>query len=134
MLSLDVIGGLFGGAGVLGIRDLRAVSGLHVGGIQLRLERGTHLGQVFLAQGIALGGFALIQANGLGLFASALMRAIFGFIHGGLLFYIDAVFTVGADSLSARGKTSLTRFAGPLTRPDPSVASRHLPTLWGVTL
>ena len=29
---------------------------------------------------------------------------------------------------------SPTRFAGPLTRPDPSVASRHLPTLWGVTL
>lgn len=76
MLSLDVIGGLFGGAGVFGIRDLRTVSGLHVGGSQLRLERGTHLGQVFLAQGIALGGFALIQANGLGLFTSALMRAI----------------------------------------------------------
>ena len=29
---------------------------------------------------------------------------------------------------------SPTRFAGPLTRPDPSVAMRHLPTLWGVTL
>ena len=29
---------------------------------------------------------------------------------------------------------SPTRFAGPLTRPDPSVASRHLPTPWGVTL
>ena len=29
---------------------------------------------------------------------------------------------------------SLTRFAGPLTRPGPSVATRHLPTLWGVTL
>ena len=27
-----------------------------------------------------------------------------------------------------------TRSAGPLTRPDPSVATRHLPTLWGVTL
>lgn len=27
-----------------------------------------------------------------------------------------------------------TRFAGPLTRPDPSVATRHLPTQWGVTL
>ena len=24
--------------------------------------------------------------------------------------------------------------AGALTRPDPSVATRHLPTLWGVTL
>lgn len=24
--------------------------------------------------------------------------------------------------------------AGPLTRPGPSVAVRHLPTLWGVTL
>ena len=29
---------------------------------------------------------------------------------------------------------SPTRFAGPLTRPDPSVASRHLPALRGVTL
>lgn len=29
---------------------------------------------------------------------------------------------------------SPTRFAGPLTRPDLSVAMRHLPTLWGVTL
>ena len=28
---------------------------------------------------------------------------------------------------------SPTRFAGPLTRPDPSVASRHLPVLRGVT-
>ena len=28
---------------------------------------------------------------------------------------------------------SPTRFAGPLTRPDPSVASRHLPALRGVT-
>ena len=28
---------------------------------------------------------------------------------------------------------SPTRFAGPLTRPGPSVAARHLPTLWGVT-
>ena len=27
-----------------------------------------------------------------------------------------------------------TRFAGPLTQPDLSVATRHLPTLWGVTL
>ena len=89
MLSLDVIGGLFGGAGVLGIRDLRTVSGLHVGGIQLRLERGTHLGQVFLAQGIALGGFALIQANGLGLLCQRIDAGNFGFIHGGLLFYID---------------------------------------------
>ena len=26
-----------------------------------------------------------------------------------------------------------TRSAGPLTRPDPSVATRHLPTLWEVT-
>ena len=29
---------------------------------------------------------------------------------------------------------SPTRFAGPLTRPGPSVAARHLPPLWGVTL
>ena len=29
---------------------------------------------------------------------------------------------------------SPTRFAGPLTRPGPPVAARHLPTLWGVTL
>ena len=28
---------------------------------------------------------------------------------------------------------SPTRFAGPLTRPDPSVASRHLPAVRGVT-
>ena len=33
-----------------------------------------------------------------------------------------------------KGRLSPTRFAGPLTRPDLSVATRHLPTLWGVTL
>ena len=36
--------------------------------------------------------------------------------------------------VSLRKALSPTRLAGPLTRPGPSVAARHLPTLWGVTL
>ena len=36
--------------------------------------------------------------------------------------------------VNLRKTLSPTRLAGPLTRPGPSVAARHLPTLWGVTL
>ena len=39
------------------------------------------------------------------------------------------------SKVSGFGKfLSPTHFAGLLTQPDPSVALRHLPTLWGVTL
>lgn len=64
---------------VLGIGDLCAVRSLDIGAVELLFEGRAHIGQILLAQSVALGGLALGQTDGLGLFASALMRSILDF-------------------------------------------------------
>ena len=74
---------------VLGIGDLCAVRSLDIGAVELLFEGRAHIGQILLAQSVALGGLALGQADGLGLFfASALMRSIldFSMVYVSLLF------------------------------------------------
>lgn len=73
---------------VLGIGDLCAVRSLDIGAVKLLFEGRAHIGQILLAQSVALGGLALGQTDGLGLFASALMRSIldFSMVYVSLLF------------------------------------------------
>lgn len=68
---------------VLGIGDLCAVRSLDIGAVELLFEGRAHIGQILLAQSVALG-----QTDGLGLFASALMRSIldFSMVYVSLLF------------------------------------------------
>ena len=53
---------------VLGIGDLCAVRSLDIGAVELLFEGRAHIGQILLAQSVALGGLALGQTDGLGLF------------------------------------------------------------------
>lgn len=73
---------------ILGIGDLCAVRSLDIGAVELLFEGRAHIGQILLAQSVALGGLALGQTDGLGLFASALMRSIldFSMVYVSLLF------------------------------------------------
>ena len=73
---------------VLGIGDLCAVRSLDIGAVELLFEGRAHIGQILLAQSVALGCLALGQTDGLGLFASALIRSIldFSMVYVSLLF------------------------------------------------
>ena len=66
---------------VLGIGDLCAVRSLDIGAVELLFEGRAHIGQILLAQSVALGGL-------LAFFASALMRSIldFSMVYVSLLF------------------------------------------------
>ena len=76
-------------------------------------------GQAHIAQGRAVGAAAYRRLDRL---QPGSTDGLAGILHQvemcirDSLFYIDAVFTVGADSLSARGKTSLWEGGGPKGR------------------
>ena len=50
---------------ILGIGDLCAVRSLDIGAVELLFEGRAHIGQILLAQSVALGGLALGQTDGL---------------------------------------------------------------------
>lgn len=67
---------------VLGIGDLCAVRSLDIGAVELLFEGRAHIGQILLAQSVALGGFVLGQTDGLGLFCQRVDAVNFGFFYG----------------------------------------------------
>lgn len=73
---------------ILGIGDLCAVRSLDIGAVELLFEGRAHIGQILLAQSVALGGLALGQTDGLGLFCQRVDAVNFGFsmVYVSLLF------------------------------------------------
>lgn len=73
---------------VLGIGDLCAARSLDIGAVELLFEGRAHIGQILLAQNVALGGLALGQTDGLGLFCQRVDAVNFGFsmVYVSLLF------------------------------------------------
>ena len=77
---------------VLGIGDLCAVRSLDIGAVELLFEGRAHIGQILLAQSVALGGFALGQTDGVCLLVVCLFSIIPHFHSNFILLFRKSVY------------------------------------------